>query len=261
MMMIVLIGLVLLCLAAVLPCHAAKASGEEESRIGIISAMEIELNLLLKNAEIDHVDTVGGTDYYVGKLLGRPVVLVQAGMGKTLASAGTATMLNRYKIEKVIFTGVAGGVGDKTRVMDVVIGTRLLHHDFGQLTNDGFVWGMIDPGEKGYYDCDPKLVEKAEQAAVRIVGEDHVFKGVIASGDQFVSSAKYVEYLQKDYNAMACEMEGASVAQVCTKYGKPFVVIRTMSDKADGKAVQSYENFMGDAGNISSRILMEMLGE
>lgn len=120
----------------------------------------------------------------------------------------------------MIFTGIAGGVGDETQVLDQVIATRLVQHDYGTITNDGFVWSSgvtgEEMGEKVFYTCDPDLMDLAFEAAVQVVGEDHVFKGTVATGDQFVASEEYVRRLQQDFDAIACEMEGASIAAVCT---------------------------------------------
>ena len=91
------------------------------------------------------------------------------------------------------------------------------------------------------------------------MGEEHVFKGTVATGDQFIANSEYVAKLQSDYNAYACEMEGAAAAVVCIKYETPFVVIRALSDKADGNAHESYENFGDEAANHSSRIVIKML--
>lgn len=232
-------------------------------RIGIISAMDNEISVLLENAEIEKEDLIAGTKYYIGRLKGKNVIITRAGIGKVRAASGVTTMLNKYNISKVLFTGIAGGIADETRVLDEIIATSLVEHDYGVVSNDGFMWVSGDPGisrEAGeYYYCDTTLVELAYKAAVETVGREHVFKGTIATGDQFIASEVYVERLKKDYNAYACEMEGASVAVICIKYGKPFVVIRALSDKADGKANSSYENFGDIAGANSSRILLKML--
>ena len=257
--------LLLLTLALLLLCTACgcSAQSETEERIGIISAMDNEVDLLLREAEIDHVDTIGGVDFHVGTLHGRPVVIMRSGIGKVMAASAMTAMLNDYSISKVIFTGIAGGVGDDTQVLDEVIATRLVQHDYGNITNDGFVWSSSvsgeAAGEKGFYNCDPTLVELAYEAAVQTVGEDHVFMGTIATGDQFVASEEYVRTLQQNFDAIACEMEGASIAAVCAQYGIPSVVIRAMSDKADGNAHESIDN-MGDlAADNSSRIVIQMI--
>ena len=253
-----IIGFILvICL---LLCQLCLAEEDEPTRyIGIISAMQNEIDLLLSEARIERVDTIGGVDFNVGELCGKPVVICKAGVGKILSAAGMVAMLNNYTISDVLFTGIAGGVGDETKVLDVVIATELVQHDYGHWTNDGFQWSEPFDNETAYYPCDEGLFQLAYDAAVDIVGDEHVFKGIIASGDQFVASETYVERLQKDFNAIACEMEGASIALVCDKYDVPFVVIRTMSDKADGQAHESYDN-MGDiAAQHSNRIVLEML--
>ena len=233
------------------------------SRIGIISAMDNEISVLLEKADIEKEDMIADTKYYVGRLNGKNVVITRAGIGKVRASSGVTAMLNRYNISKVLFTGIAGGVADEPQILDEVVATRLVEHDYGIISNDGFTWVSGDPGisrKAGeFYYCDEALVELAYKAAVETIGKEHVFKGTIASGDQFISSEVYVERLKKEYNAYACEMEGASVAVICIKYGKPFVVIRALSDKADGIANSNYENFGDIAGANSSRILLKML--
>ena len=249
--------LIMVTVLCMLACPAF--SEDSVQRIGIISAMQSEVKLLLSEAEIDRVDQVGGLDFHVGTLRGKPVVIVKAGIGKVLAAAGTATLLNRYNISEVIFTGVAGGVGDETKVLDIFVGTGLVQHDLGKLSNDGFEWfdGSDDIG--GWFACDKNLIALALEAAVDTVGEDHVFQGVIATGDQFVASEQYVKHLQSDFNALACEMEGASVAAVCEQYGVPYVVLRTMSDKADGLAVSTYGAMVDTASDNSCRIVLKML--
>lgn len=253
----IIIALVLVCL---LLCQQGIAEEAQPTQyIGIISAMQNEIDLLLSKAEIERVDTIGGVDYNVGTLCGKPVVIAKAGIGKVLSAAGTAAMLNRYDISAVLFTGIAGGVSDETKVLDVVIATTLVQHDYGEITNDGFVWSEGYDGKDGYYSCDEGLVSLAYDAAVEVVGKEHVFQGVIATGDQFVASEEYVKKLQTDFNALACEMEGASIALVCHRYDVPFVVIRTMSDKADGQAHETFENMADIAADNSCRIVLEMV--
>ena len=190
-------------------------------------------------------------------------MITRDGIGKVRASSGVTTMFNKYNISKVLFTGIAGGVADETRLLDEVVATRLVEHDYGIISNDGFLWVSGDPGTSRkageYYYCDKALVELAYKAAVETVGKEHVFKGTIATGDQFIASETYVQRLKNEYDAYACEMEGASVAAICIKYNKPFVVIRALSDKADGKAHDSYENFGDIAGANSSQIILKML--
>lgn len=235
------------------------AREEQEETIGIISAMDNEIALLLKHAEIDHVDHLGNMDFHVGTLCGKNVVIVKAGVGKVRAAAGTATLLDTYKLSKVFFTGIAGGVGDDTDVLDVVVATDLVQHDYGEMTNDGFEWAKGYGGRDGYYSCDPDLVSLAYDSAVDVAGSENVFKGTIATGDQFIASENYVNILQDNFHAIACEMEGAAIAVVCSDYEMPFVVLRVMSDKADGLAHDTFENMADLAADRSSSIIMRML--
>ena len=139
------------------------AHKDDVERIGIISAMDNEISVLLEKAEIEQEDLVGGMKYYVGRLSGKNVVITRAGIGKVRASSGVTTMLNKYNISKVLFTGIAGGVADETQVLDEVVATRLVEHDYGIIGNDGFLWVSGDPGTSRkageYYYCDKNLVD------------------------------------------------------------------------------------------------------
>ena len=244
-------------------CVSAPRYGVRDGveRIGIISAMSNEMKLLLDNADIDHVDRVGGFEFNVGKLKGKDVVIVKAGVGKVLSAAAAATLANNYRVVDAIFTGIAGGVGDKTNVLDVVVASELVQHDYGTMTrNEGFIWWPTENADdNGFYQCDYKLADIACESATEIMGSSRVFRGRIATGDQFIASESYVRELQDKFDALACEMEGAAVASVCKQYNIPIVVIRCMSDKADGLARESISN-MGDiAADNSSRIVMRML--
>lgn len=260
-----LIALLVICLTlSALFCGCTPKTEAGAGYIGIISAMDNEIDLLLNEAEIDHVDTLAGVNYHVGTLNGQSVVITRAGIGKIRAASGVTTMLIKYPVSKVIFTGIAGGVADEPQVLDQIIATNLVEHDYGILANDGFKWRSGDPGFGGedgvYYECDSDLVRIAYNAAVEVIGEEHVFKGTVATGDQFIANSEYVNKLRTDFNAYACEMEGAAAAVVCIKYETPFVVIRALSDKADGNAHESYENFGDEAAHNSSRIVIKMLG-
>ena len=259
----VAIAVLLLAVIGVKLNESRSSSLEKEERIGIISAMDNEIKVLLDEADIKRVDLIGGVEYHVGKLRGKNVVITRAGIGKVRASSGVTAMFGKYNISKVLFTGIAGGVADDPQVLDIIVGTRLVEHDYGIVSNDGFVWVSGDPGisrETGeYYYSDKALVELAYKAAVETVGKEHVFKGTIATGDQFIASEEYVQRLKEEYNAYACEMEGASVAVICLNYKKPFVVIRALSDKADGKAHASYKDFGDIAGANSSQIVLKIL--
>ena len=223
--------------------------------------MAVELDALVKAADIEKETVIGGNTFYVGTLNGEDVVLVQAGIGKVLAASCTAALLNNFTVKGVIFTGIAGGVGDEVNVMDMVIGSALVQHDYGTETNDGFVWNgeAAADQETGMIPVDKTLSTIAYNAAKDVLGAEKVHQGVIATGDQFVASESYVKVLQDKFDALACEMEGASVARVCDQFGVPCTVIRCMSDKADGLAHDTYAFNYTEASNTSASVVMEML--
>lgn len=257
---IIMLIFAMLCGVFVGGCNDVSAKGY----VGIISAMDNEIQKLLEETNVERVDTIGSEKYYVGTLRGKAVVITKSGIGKVRASSGITSLLNKYNVSKIIFTGIAGGVADQTEVLDEVIATHVVEHDYGIITNEGFIWRSGDPGlggEEGiYYPCDEALVELAYNSAREVLqGEYNVFKGTIATGDQFIASESYVERLKNDYDAYACEMEGAAVAAICIKYNAPFVIVRALSDKADGKAHESYEGFGDIAADNSSKIVLKMM--
>ena len=260
-----IVVLLLVLVLLVLCLFACDKKADDKEYVAIVSAMDNEIATLLEEANIEYEEDFGGVTYHVGTLRGQNVVIAKSGIGKVRSSSVATTMFNQYKVKSVLFTGIAGGVKDGTEILDVVISTRLVEHDYGTWTNDGFIWTSGDPGmgiEPGeYYVATPALVELAYNSAIEAIdtSEYNVYKGTIATGDQFIASEDVCDRLRADYDAYACEMEGASVAVICIRYGIPFVVIRALSDKADGAAHDSYENFGDIAAQNSSKIVLKML--
>lgn len=244
----------------IFPIYASPVRDSGERPIGIISAMNSELQFLIDTATVARSEEFGGMTFHQGTLNGKKVVLVKGGIGKSLSAACTATLISRYNVRNIIFTGIAGGVQKDTNVLDVVIGTALATHDYGTQTNDGYVW-RPGPDNISTIPADPQLVELAFQVATEVANEEQVavHKGVIVSGDQFIASETYVNFLRDQFDAYATEMEGSSVALVAMKFGIPFVVIRVNSDLADGNAHEAIENFGGRAALISQRIVLKLL--
>ena len=134
------------------------SDASESKPIGIITAMSNELAMLLEKAEISETKTIGGVDYNIGTLEGQDVVLVQGCIGKSMAAAGTTVLINEFDVKSIIFTGIAGGVGDEVQVLDEVIATDLVFHDYGNQTNDGFVWdAAAGVYEDGTFPVDEEL--------------------------------------------------------------------------------------------------------
>ena len=236
-------------------------AAQAEGPLGIVSAMSVELNALVEATKISKTEEIAGNTFYEGVLNGVDVVLVKAGIGKVLAASCAETLIDTYHVGGIVFTGIAGGVGDDVNVMDMVIATELVQHDYGTETNSGFEWNgeAGSNQETGMIPVDESLSKIAYDSACTVLGAEKVHQGVIATGDQFISSESYVKELQTKFNALACEMEGASVARVADEFHVPCAILRCMSDKADGIAHDTYAFNYTEASNTSASVVKEML--
>ena len=253
----------LLALAMALSAVSVMADDRQAASapLGIISAMDVELEALIDAAQVEREDTIAGITFYVGTLCGVDVVLVKSGIGKVLAASCAETLIDIYQVGGVISTGVASSLRDGIDLMDMVVGTALVQHDYGAQTNDGFVWngGGAADAESGLTPVDEDLSHLVYESARSVLGEDMVHRGVIATGDQFVASAAYAQTLQDNFDAAACEMEGGSVARVCDQFGVPCAVLRCMSDKAVGMPQDAYAFNYTEAANTSAAVVMKLL--
>lgn len=226
--------------------------------IGIIGAMDKEVEGLKNEMKVREITRIAGIDFYEGTLQGKEIVLLKSGVGKVNSAMATDILIREFGAIQIIFTGVAGAVNDKLNVGDVVISTELVEHDF-DTTAFGEKLGNVPGSDNGKFYADKKLIDLAEVSAQKVLGKNHVFKGVIATGDQFIADKGKVKFLEKEFGAWAVEMEGASVAHVATLHASEFVVIRAISDKADGSAHVTYDEFSTKAAENSIKIVNEML--
>ncbi|MNC05487.1 Aminodeoxyfutalosine nucleosidase [compost metagenome] len=224
--------------------------------IGLIGAMDEEIKLLLESME-DKVSTVKtGVTYYSGTIFGKKVVLCKSGVGKVNAAVTTQILLDAFGAACVLFTGVAGAVHPDLEIGDIVISSHCIQHDM-DVTALGYPRGVIPYQEISSFPADPALVQLAEEACQ--IRQQKSITGVVLSGDQFIASAAVVAELREQLNGACAEMEGAAVAQVCFMNEVPFVIIRSMSDKADGSAHVNYREFTVTASERSYAILEYML--
>lgn len=229
--------------------------------IGIIGAMRVETEALVAAMEGGVSETVSGVTYTRGRLWGQEAVVATCGVGKVFAALCAQTMILRYAPSLLINTGVAGTLTDRLHIGDMVISDRLLQHDM-DTSPLGDPPGMISGLNQIYFPADPAAAAALYRAAEE--SGAHVVRGTIASGDRFIADTASKEKIAADFGAVACEMEGAAIAQVATVNGTPFVVLRAISDGADeaGGAVD-YPTFVRAAAAASVaalRCFFETLG-
>ena len=228
--------------------------------IAILGAMDAEIEKLLPEITQRQTHKVAANTYYTGLIQGKPVVVARSGVGKVNAAITTYVLINEFDVSSIIFTGIAGAASPELNVADVVISTALVQHDV-DLTVFGAPKGLLDGYDDRYFYADKKLQALAIAAAHDAVGKQRVHAGIIATGDQFIADKAVVNMLRKEFNAMAVEMEGAAVAQVTDMFDIPLVVIRTISDKADGSAHMVYEEAKQVTADNSVAITLNMISK
>ncbi len=232
---------------------------QKDNLIAIIGAMDIEIASLRKALSDTKEMTIAGIPFYMGSLQGKDVVIFMSGEGKVNAAMAVTIAIERFNVKKIIFTGVAGSVKNEINIADIVISTTLVQHDFDTTEVSGGNYGLNTSTISGNIDADSTLINIAKNAAIEVVGSDKVHLGTIATGDQFIADKEKVAWINKTFNAYAVEMEGAAVAQVAKLYNIPFVVLRAMSDKADGSAQINFNDFKIIAAENSVNIVINML--
>ena len=249
--------------------------GDTVRRLGVLAALPQELGDLVEamraQGEMRTV-TLGRRDYHVGTAYGVPCVTTLARIGKVAAAASASALIHVFGVDSMIFTGVAGGVGPGVRVGDIVVADSLLQHDLDASplfprydvpllerahfpTYEPLADGLAAAGERFVADEGATLAERFGFAGPR------VHRGLIISGDRFVSSTSEVRALSEALpEAMAVEMEGAAMAQVCYEHDVPYAIVRTISDTADDHATALFTTFLTDiAGTYSSGVLQRFL--
>ncbi|MFA9559053.1 5'-methylthioadenosine/adenosylhomocysteine nucleosidase [Evansella sp. AB-rgal1] len=224
--------------------------------IGIIGAMIEEVEFFLESIEDLKEVKNGNTLFYTGTWHEHHVTICKCGVGKVNAAMTAQLLIDKYEVETIIFTGVAGALDQKLNIQDVVISTSCQEHDI-DASPLGFPRGTI-PMYDGTSDfpADKKLIDTAYIAANEIVPNHiQVWKGKIVSGDQFIANREEVNQLKDLFSAICVEMEGAAVAHVANFNHIPYVVLRSISDKANGEAPNSFETFVKNAAKTSAEIV------
>ena len=220
--------------------------------IGIIGAMDIEIEHINARLENKKEEIISGVTYTQGTLGKTEVVTAICGVGKVFAAICTQTMILRYKPDAIINSGIAGTLSDKVGVLGTVVATALVQHDM-DTSPLGDPKGLISGINVIEFPTDEALAEKICKSI-----KTPYIRGIVASGDCFVADIEKKETIRDTFNAVACEMEGAAVAHVCYMSNVPFCVVRTISDGANGEEM-SYEKFRVVAAEKAAKLIIKAI--
>jgi adenosylhomocysteine nucleosidase len=245
------------------------------TRTAIVAALHDELASVLALMPDEQKQVIGGREFWLGHLHGHDVVAVLSGIGK-VAAATTATLLvERFDVGRIVFTGVAGGLGTGVNVGDVVVAQHFLQHDMD--ASPIFPRHEVPGYGRSAFPADAALSDRLVRACTTVldslpdlIGQDavqafgleapRVHRGLLLSGDRFVSSGAESEALRRELpDALAVEMEGAAFAQVCHDFKIPLSVVRTISDRADDAAHVDFPRFLSEVASRYSRAIINTL--
>jgi adenosylhomocysteine nucleosidase len=225
-------------------------------RTAIVSAMHQELSAVLALLPDEQKQPVAGREFWVGHLHGQEVVAVLSRIGKVAAATTAAVLIERFEVDRIVFTGVAGGLGWKVNRGDVVVADAFLQHDLD--ASPIFPRYEVPLYDTDRFATDAQLTERLVAAVRKALPGTHLHRGLVASGDRFVSSAAESQALQQALpDVLAVEMEGAAFAQVCHDFGVPFAAVRTVSDRADDAAHGDFLQFIEDVASRHSAAIVE----
>lgn len=228
------------------------------TKIGVIGAMSVEVELLKERLDNRVTAIRAGMEFSEGTLGGQAVVVALCGIGKVNAAVCTQTLVDLYSVTHVVNTGIAGSLDASIDIGDLVVSTDVMHHDV-DATVFGYAPGEVPGLGVRSFAADKGLRAAAITAAHEVAPEIGTHEGRVVSGDQFIAGDEVKTRLARDFGGRCCEMEGASIAQVCHLNGVPFVVVRAISDKADGSATVAYPEFEAKAARQCAAIVERML--
>ena len=228
-------------------------------KVGIIGAMELEVSSLKGQLSGCRIIKKAGMEFCEGKIGGVDVVVVRCGIGKVNAALCVQILCDDHHVTHVINTGVAGSLNNDLNIGDILISKDAVHHDV-DVTVFSYRKGEVPQLGVREFPADPHLIEAAEKAISDNQPELNYRVGRVASGDQFISCSEVKERIISEFEADCAEMEGASIAHGAYLNGIPFVIIRAISDKADGSAEEDYPTFEKAAAAHCAKLVADMLG-
>ncbi len=223
--------------------------------IGIIGALDAEVEMLQNMTEDKKEEVVSGTTFITGKLHGKDCVIAQCGIGKVNAAVCAQTMLLRFRPDAVINCGIAGALRHGLRIGDIVVAQDAVQYDM-DTTEFGDRPGLLNIGKESMVEipCSRELAGALMQACVSL-GIDNAVTGRIATGDRFISKPEARTQIHELFGADACEMEGGAIAHACRLNGTPFAILRSISDSMDENSTEDYLTFKNHAAQSAAKII------
>lgn len=227
-------------------------------KYGIIAAMKEEMQEIKNIMTEIQEQKIYELNFIKGKINNSEIILVEAGVGKVNAARTTQILIDNFEIDAIINVGSAGSSNDELNIGDIVIGNKLVQHDF-DITAFGHPKGYISNVGQ-YVESDRGLIEKMEQTILKIQeGEFKIKIGTIASGDIFCTEPQMRAKIRNKFDAEAIEMEGAAIAQVCALDNIPFIIIRSISDNPNGENNITFDQFLEVASKRCAKIVEKFL--
>ena len=237
---------------------ALAGCGQKREKIGIIAAMECEIDILRDRIDNPKIDTIAGTDYYSGTIGNYDVIIMQCGMGKVSAALGAQAMITHYEPDYIINTGCAGALSSDLDVGDIVVATKTVEWDLDTI-DIGNPRGYVTALDQIEMDADKVLSDRIVNAIDEGV---NIKTGLVVSGDQFVDKPEQRELILTSFpEALCAEMEGAAIGHVCCQNKVPFCIIRCISDNANGDSGVNFAEFSESAGEKSAGYLLNMFDD
>ena len=224
--------------------------------IGIIGAMKPEVETIIGMLEQASSESISGVNFHTGMLYGKRVVVAMCGVGKVFAALTAEAMILKYAPGLIVNTGVGGALNPALRPLDIVFAERALQHDM-DTSPIGDPKGLISGINRIYFDADRRATDILSDLG-REMGVS-VTRGTVATGDRFVSSREDKLMIRECFSADVCEMEGGAIAHASFVNSTPFVIIRAISDSADGDASMDYSEFLPRAAKISTELTLGLL--
>lgn len=228
------------------------------SKIGIIGAMELEIETLKEKMHISRTVTKANMTFFEGTLNETEITLVKCGIGKVNAGICAQILSDNFNVTHIINTGVAGSLNSKLDIGDIVVSTSAAYHDM-DATVFGYKIGEVPQLGVAEFIADKNLSELAKLSCIKANPDIQVFQGKIVSGDQFICSNDAKQNILKNFDALCTEMEGAAIAHGAYLNQIPFVIIRAISDKADNSAEMDYPTFERAAAIHCAKLIEHML--